>query len=390
MAASVRNTAEINQPFLTSGQMLKAAVLALGSACFFMLFYRVLEAALNGALDMRALRGGRLLRVYREHTLAFCAAVVLLCWLPHLALSYPGAFMGDTVMQIRQAMGWEAWSAMHPIGVTALMWLLVQASRLLGSGNAAMFGYVAVQSVLAAIVIGYSQQIMRRLGAPRWLRVVGLVACAGAAVYSNNITVILKDIIYVYALLLLLCELARGYLLEGEAYRRSAGYMLRMGLACFLALKARTNGVMIVLPVALVMVVKALRSRDMLGRTLALVLVPFVLSAAVDSGLGRAVYIEPTSSREVLSMPYQQTARFVTKHGDEIPQEEREIIDRVLIYDNLAALLRSADLRPCEAQQPGRCDGGGLCALFRRVGEAVCARSALLFCGDAGAEHAAV
>ena len=41
--------------------------------------------------------------------------------------------------------------------------------------------------------------------------------------------------------------------------------------------------------------------------------------------------------QDVMSLPFQQTARVVVKlHGEEIPQEEREIIDRVLDYDSLA------------------------------------------------------
>lgn len=88
-AVSVANTGDVNQPFLTSGQMMKTVVLALGMACLFTLLFRLLEAGLDGRLDIGTADDSRLLRVYRSHTLAFCAAVVLLCWLPRLAISYP-------------------------------------------------------------------------------------------------------------------------------------------------------------------------------------------------------------------------------------------------------------------------------------------------------------
>lgn len=38
----------------------------------------------------------------------------------------------------------------------------------------------------------------------------------------------------------------------------------------------------------------------------------------------------------MLSLPFQQTARFVSEYESEITDEERAVIDRVLIYDQLA------------------------------------------------------
>ena len=49
-----------------------------------------------------------------------------------------------------------------------------------------------------------------------------------------------------------------------------------------------------------------------------------------------ALGIIPGSRREMLSIPFQQTARYMVKHGAEITMEEREIIDAVLDYDHIA------------------------------------------------------
>ena len=38
----------------------------------------------------------------------------------------------------------------------------------------------------------------------------------------------------------------------------------------------------------------------------------------------------------MLSIPFQQTARVVKYRGDELPEEEKEAIDKILIYDTLA------------------------------------------------------
>ena len=52
IAVSVVNTNDLNQPFLSGSQKLKAAVLALGMASLFELLFRLLEAGLDGRLDL--------------------------------------------------------------------------------------------------------------------------------------------------------------------------------------------------------------------------------------------------------------------------------------------------------------------------------------------------
>lgn len=275
IAVSVVNTNDLNQPFLSGSQKLKAAVLALGMASLFELLFRLLEAGLDGRLDLRIQRDGALRRAYRAHTLLFCMAAVLLCWLPHLAVSYPASMNSDTQSQFDQILGLLPWSKHHP---TLLAFFLLGTTRLghaLGSGNAGLFAYVLVQAVFAAAVIGYSQWIMRRLCAPVWLRALSLALCAFAPVYCDNITVILKDIPYSYATLLMLCEMVRQRFLEKESDGFSAGFDARF-------------------------------------------------------------HPQAASLGEALSLPFQQTARFVSEYASEVTDEERAAIDRVLVYDELA------------------------------------------------------
>ena len=336
IAVSVANTNDLNQPFLSSSQKLKAAVLALGMASLFELLFRLLEAGLDGSLDLRIQRDGALRRAYRAHTLPFCMAVVLLCWLPHLAVSYPASMNSDTEAQFRQFIGWQTWNADHPPFGTVLIGLSVMLGRGLHNGNLGVFAYILVQTLFAAAVIGYSQWIMRRLCAPVWLRALSLALCAFAPVYCDNITVILKDVPYSYAMLLMLCELARVRFLEEDEYLRSFGFVLRMVVSGVIMLKIRNNGVLIWLPVGVLLLCDARRRRrNGMMPVIAAILLPLVFGGAFDLAVARFVEHEPASPKEALSLPFQQTARFVSRYGDEVTEEERAIIDRVLDYDSL-------------------------------------------------------
>lgn len=45
--------------------------------------------------------------------------------------------------------------------------------------------------------------------------------------------------------------------------------------------------------------------------------------------------ITPGSVREMLSIPFQQTARYVIKNDDKIPEKDKKAIDKILDYDTL-------------------------------------------------------
>lgn len=330
LAVSVANTEDLFQPFITNGQLLKAFVLGLGMTFLFVLMIRLLEAGLNGNKVHPS--ESRWLGTCPTYRMFFCAGVVLLCWMPQLLIDFPAVMNADTANQFRQALGWQQWNANHPVFGTALIALAVQVGTWTGSGNAALFLYIAIQAVLSALIIGYSQQIMHRLGAPRWLRSLSLFVCGVMPVYRNNIAVILKDVPYSYAMLLLLCELVRREILDDEAYKKSVGHLLRVAAAGLFILKIRNNGALILVPVAVMSILHAVRNKSSVSRTAAVMLLPFALSIAFDLGVGPLVQTEPASPREALSLPFQQTARFVSEHKERISEEDRERIDRVLDY----------------------------------------------------------
>jgi hypothetical protein len=104
-------------------------------------------------------------------------------------------------------------------------------------------------------------------------------------------------------------------------------------LLCFF----RNNGIYMVFPAGLVIifVLRGKANRLKMAGAVAAVLAFYVVwNAAVLPAIG----VAPGSSREAMSIPLQQTARFVVEHPDEITQEEREIIDRVMDYGQLPGL----------------------------------------------------
>lgn len=66
------------------------------------------------------------------------------------------------------------------------------------------------------------------------------------------------------------------------------------------------------------------------------VIVMIICTLLFNSWYGKLlIYLEiPSESiREMLSIPFQQTARYVKYYSDEVTAEEREVIDKILTYD---------------------------------------------------------
>ena len=80
------------------------------------------------------------------------------------------------------------------------------------------------------------------------------------------------------------------------------------------------------------------RTRRVIGRKVAIVILPFLLVFAVEGIITQVYHVEKDSPKEMFSLPFQQTARYVKEYGDEIPGEEREVIAKVLDYDSLAEI----------------------------------------------------
>ena len=333
LALSVVNTMDINQPFLSSGQMLKTAVVTIGMAGLYELLFRALAFALEkgDAWRPRSLSDKgfvcRIAAVYDKHTFLFCTSIILLAWLPHMVIAYPCAMNNDSVTQLREWVGIYQFSSHHPPFGTLLIGLCYNAGLKLGDGAMGLALYAFLQAFLASVVMGYLQQVLRRIDTPFWLRVFTLFMVCVCPVYVDNVSTIIKDIPYTYGMLLMLCEIA---LCLFAREKMTWPGMLRLVAGGMFVMLMRNNGKYILLPLTACMAVWTVKKPKARAGALCALVISIVVSMGVDAWLMNTYEIVPGSRKEALSLPFQQTARFVRDHEEEIPQEEQDAIEAVL------------------------------------------------------------
>ncbi|MDD3337025.1 MAG: DUF6020 family protein [Eubacteriales bacterium] len=272
-----------------------------------------------------------------RHPFAVPALVIALCWLPQILVKYPGVLMWDSYQQIKQYIGEYARVLNHPPFGTWLYGVLYTIGRNSGLLNQTYFAFTLLQCACLIGALAYSLLVMRRLSVHPWVRYGALLLYAVSPCYSGWAVVIGKDASYLL-LCILLCTLLLEWSSEGKRFLSSWGKPLLLCADLTLMMLTRHNGVLIAIPVLLWLAVSLLRqkgSRIQWSRLAACCALAAMLTVSVEALLIHTLNIQKSYMQDTLSLPFQQTARVVKLHGDELPQDEQEIINRVLDYASI-------------------------------------------------------
>lgn len=303
---------------------------------YFALYYAamvLLIAAFDRWNGPGPLRQGTLIGMFDRRTAGVSAAVIFVCWLPSLIAFFPGSVPHDGLIQLNMYFGEEPFTNYHPVLVTALMGWAMEFGRLFGSDDLGVFTYVLVQAVLFAMIAGYSVRTIHRLGAPRWLAPLTLAVFAVLPLWSAWAQTELKDTLFTAAYLLFSTLLVSILARRGDPSARLPRFVL-LALAGVLAALSRNNGVFVVVP-ALILTVIVVTKRQRIAM-IAVIAVIVGAQGTMQYALMPALGIQNGPVKEALSLPFQQTARYLKEHGTDVSSQERAAINAVLPVDHLA------------------------------------------------------
>ena len=336
-----------------NGQLLKS--LAVGTGYYYLFRYLIQYVYLKFAAGFgRAawfhLKKPRVFAWYEKKlasapflTVTLTLAVL---YLPCMLISYPGISYWDTYSQIAMAFPELEYTssyvdtgslikpgvylnAHHPVAHTMLLhWCLVAGKSLLNSWNLGFYLYGILQA--AAMICASAwvvRQYVRKHGVTarfvRWLPVYMFAH----PVIHQYLLLATKDTLYAVFLMLTVCAWVQ-VLTEGGRKPLLLMLLFSTGTVLF-----RNEGRYVLMIAAAGSFLLNPKARK---RMAAVFLYTLVFSVVYSRVLLPAAGVTPGSRREVFSVPFQQTARYVASHGDEVTAEEREAIDAVMKYDLLA------------------------------------------------------
>ena len=220
----------------------------------------------------------------------------------------------------------------HPVLHTVILGSCVKIGKMLGNDNLGIFLYTIIQTILLASALAYIIKFMKELKTNNYIRILALLIFCFIPVFPFYAVEITKDVPFASLMIFYIIELYK--IIKEYADKKLS--KKRVVLIIFISLMVcllRNNGIyVILLSLPFAAISNKLNRKNILFATL----IVFVLYESFIKLLLPALKISNTGVREMLSVPFQQTARYVKEYDNEVTDEEREIIDKVLKYDTLA------------------------------------------------------
>lgn len=306
---------------------LKSALMFTGYACLF----HTLTGLAWEALDSHAFRSEKR-HFFTERAFSKSFFILLGAWLPFLILAFPGNLCWDAIGQLEQVVGDAAYSTHHPLFHTLIMGGLVKAGEaLFHSPETGLFVYMLLQDTALAAALAATIAVLARRGARFTLLLVTLLLYCFTPVYSNIASTALKDVPYSAFMVVYVVWLA--LLLEQPRRLRNRMFVISFFFIQLGVILFRNNGLYVILLSGIAAFLFLCRRYGGRERILCLfaafggsVITARVVLALLAFSCGAA----PGSMGEMLSLPFQQTARYLQLYQDELEPWERDAVQAVL------------------------------------------------------------
>ena len=304
------------------------------------------------------------------------ALLIFLCWLPYLILFFPGTSSNDTASQIAQFFGYPTWtrnmsavrgediylSNHFPFLTTLVTGGFVRLGLLFGSASAGVALYSVVQMLFMAFTFSGIWFYLLSVGLSGRIVRAGLLFTALFPLYPMYAVCMLKDPLFGMLCLtttVLLFEIVRS---RGEALKKPV-FGAVLFADCLLFMLSRSQGVYILAVTALILLIVYRRFW-----------LPVVLSVILPLVLFQMLWIRillpawdvaPAGRQEMLGIFFQQTARYVKLYPEDVTEEEKEAISRVIRYDSLAEKYNSRLSDPVKFTFNQDCTGSDIRGYFK-------------------------
>lgn len=241
-------------------------------------------------------------------------------WLPFCLLCAPGSILYDTNTMLQEAMGHLPLTDHHPFLQVLLYIGAIRLGDLIGHPRLSIFFLTVLQMIAGALVLAWSLRILDDLGIPAKLRRLlrlFYMFCPVFAVYmiSNG-----KDSNYAIVLLAFLCMLTEFCVLEKPVTWKKA---ILLSLLCILLILLRHNGLYVLLLSAPFILWRLRRSWKQMLCTIA---ITAIVAATFRYATLQLLHVKKGSEAEAYSVIFQTTARYLRDHGDELTEDDMQIV----------------------------------------------------------------
>lgn len=260
--------------------------------------------------------------------------LLLLVYLPHVIVCYPGYTCIDSQNQIGQFFGFWPITSHHPVISTYVMGWCVKAGILLfNNANIGLYFYVVFQYVVVTAVMAYAlSEIKNSYNSSNSFVALSFLIIAVSPYFTNYVCTVVKDTLYSAFSVLFLIELLHLLSFTDEFFL-SNRHRILMAISVVGITLFRNNGKYVVILMLLVLAVFLKKKKRL--HQIGIVFFSAIISIVICFAINSDRRIEKGSIREVLPFFIQQTARYAVYNPEDVTENERDVLNSVCDYSIL-------------------------------------------------------
>ncbi len=300
---------------------------------------------LDSEKNTRKTNENKFLKAFDDHPFLISFMVIIMGWLIYIIAFYPCVMSPDPSFQILQYFGIDnkystyvnlidenvILTNHHPIIHTILIGSCLKIGlSLFNSTNIGLFIYSIIQITILSSTLSYTIKFMKKLNLNIKYRLICLIIYAFTPVFAFYAMSPVKDVIFGCLIILYIISIYKFIKTKSKITIKDT---IKEIILLILIILFRNNGFHIVI---LSFPFLLLLGRKNIFKYLTIILIIITFYISFNNIILPYFKITPGSIRETLSIPFQQTARYVKEHGDEVSKSEKKIIDKILGYDDLA------------------------------------------------------
>ncbi|CDM70234.1 putative membrane protein [Clostridium bornimense] len=272
--------------------------------------------------------------------------IIITFWLIYIIAFYPVILSPDPSFQIKQFFNVDTKYAEgvikldenvnitnhHPVVHTLLLGGCISLGRFIGSDNFGLFIYSMIQIGILASTLSYTIKYLKKVNISLKVRLILLMIYSIVPMFPFYAMSAVKDTIYTSFMILYVIFLY-DFITFNKEKKITNIKVIYIILLLFLISLFRNNGIYVVMLSFPFIIGFSKKNRI---KTLAVFAIFISLTTCYSKVILPYFKIANGSIREMLSIPFQQTARYVKYYGDEVSEEDKRAIDKILIYDTIA------------------------------------------------------
>lgn len=259
--------------------------------------------------------------------------LLIISWLPYLLVYFPGSLPHDGAYQINMYYGSDKLSNHHPVFSTFLMGIFMDLGRLLGNDGIGVLLYVVFQTIIFAVIIVYLIEYMKKLELSSIVIVSTFLFFSIVPMWGAYLQAEIKDILF-FEIMLWWFILIVKLTIEENGFFNKRNFIALL-ISSILMYLMNNKGLYIILGTLFMALFIKLSKYRRLGL---IFIILFII--CFNTGYHKVVFpligVSEGSSGEMLSIPFQQTARYIATYPDEVTESEAAAINKVLKYKQIA------------------------------------------------------